>query len=60
MNAHRFRGRLQRVVYALRPNVIPAGQSFLWALAKEKGIPGLLFSGEEGTYEKPILDRLLL
>lgn len=50
----------QDPVYALRPNTLPAGQSILWALAKEKGIPGLRFPGEDDTYEKPSLDRLHL
>jgi peptidoglycan-N-acetylglucosamine deacetylase len=47
-------------VYSMRPNIIPAGESILWALAKEKGIPGLRYPGEDGIYEKPILDRLHL
>jgi peptidoglycan/xylan/chitin deacetylase (PgdA/CDA1 family) len=47
-------------VYAMRPNTLPAGESILWALAKEKGIPGLRFPGEDEIYEKPILDRLHL
>jgi peptidoglycan-N-acetylglucosamine deacetylase len=47
-------------VYALRPDTLPAGESILWALAKEKGIPGLRWPGEDGRYEKPLLDRLRL
>jgi peptidoglycan-N-acetylglucosamine deacetylase len=47
-------------VYAMRPNTLPAGESILWALAKEKGVPGLRSPGEDDTYEKPILDRLHL
>jgi peptidoglycan-N-acetylglucosamine deacetylase len=47
-------------VYILRPNTLPAGESILWALAKEQGIPGLRFPGEDDIYEKPILDRLHL
>jgi peptidoglycan/xylan/chitin deacetylase (PgdA/CDA1 family) len=47
-------------VYAMRPNTLPAGESILWALAKEKAVPGLRFPGEDDTYEKPILDRLHL
>jgi peptidoglycan/xylan/chitin deacetylase (PgdA/CDA1 family) len=47
-------------VYAMRPNILPAGESILWALAKEKGLPGLRSPGEDGVYEKPILDRLQL
>ena len=47
-------------VYAMRPNTLPAGESILWALAKEKGVSGLRSPGEDDTYEKPILDRLHL
>jgi peptidoglycan/xylan/chitin deacetylase (PgdA/CDA1 family) len=47
-------------VYAMRPNVLPAGESVLWALAKQKGVQGLRYPGEDDTYEKPILDRLHL
>ena len=47
-------------VYTMRPNILPAGESILWGLAKQKGIPGLRSPGEDDTYEKPILDRLHL
>ena len=47
-------------VYAMRPSVLPAGESILWALAKESGIPGLRYPAEDEIYEKPILDRLHL
>jgi peptidoglycan-N-acetylglucosamine deacetylase len=47
-------------VYAMRPNILPAGQSILWALAKQNGIPGLRYPGEDDVYEKAILDRLHL
>ncbi len=45
-------------VYAAEPQILPAGESILWALAKEKGIKGLRYPGEDGEYEKPILDKL--
>lgn len=45
-------------VYAMRPDTIPAGESILWALAKEKHIAGLRYPGEDGAYEKAILDGL--
>jgi hypothetical protein len=45
-------------VYALRPDIVPAGESILWALAKQKGVPDLRYPGEDDIYEKPILDRL--
>jgi peptidoglycan/xylan/chitin deacetylase (PgdA/CDA1 family) len=47
-------------VYAVRPDVLPAGESVLWALAKQKDVPGLRYPAEDATYEKPILDRLRL
>jgi peptidoglycan-N-acetylglucosamine deacetylase len=50
----------QDPVYAMRPDTLPAGESILWALAKQKGVTGLRYPGEDDIYEKPILDRLLL
>jgi peptidoglycan-N-acetylglucosamine deacetylase len=47
-------------LYAMRPHTLPAGESILWALAKEKGLAGLRYPAEDDTYEKPILDRLHL
>jgi len=47
-------------VYAMRPNILPAGESVLWALAKQKGVQGLRYPGEDDVYEKPILDALHL
>jgi len=44
--------------YALEPGTLPAGESLLWSLAKEKGLPGLRFPGEDDAYEKPKLDAL--
>lgn len=48
----------QDPLYAMRPDILPAGESILWALAKQKGVPGLRYPGEDDSYEKPILDRL--
>jgi peptidoglycan-N-acetylglucosamine deacetylase len=45
-------------VYGVRPDTLPAGESVLWALAKQKGVPGLRYPAEDDVYEKPILDRL--
>jgi peptidoglycan/xylan/chitin deacetylase (PgdA/CDA1 family) len=50
----------QDPVYAMHPDILPAGESILWALAKEKNVPGLRYPGEDEIYEKPILDRLHL
>lgn len=45
-------------VYRLEPRVLPAGESLLWSLAKEKNLKGLRTPGENDTYEQPILDAL--
>jgi hypothetical protein len=47
-------------VYSLEPSTLPGGESILWALSKQKGIPDLRWPGEDGRCEKPILDRLHL
>ncbi|MGA2190519.1 MAG: polysaccharide deacetylase family protein [Steroidobacteraceae bacterium] len=47
-------------VYAMHPDILPAGESILWALAKQKGVSGLRYPAEDDVYEKPILDRLHL
>jgi hypothetical protein len=39
---------------------LPAGESILWALAKQHGVPGLRWPGEDDIYEKPLLDALQL
>jgi peptidoglycan/xylan/chitin deacetylase (PgdA/CDA1 family) len=45
-------------LYAMRPATLPAGESILWALARQAGVSGLRYPAEDDTYEKPILDRL--
>ena len=50
----------QDAVYEARPDVIPAGESIIWALARQKGIADLRYPGEDDVYEKPLLDRLRL
>lgn len=47
-------------VYSAEPDIVPAGESILWALAKQRGISGLRWPGEDDTYEKPILDKLMI
>ena len=49
-------------VFQREPNNVPAGESLLWALAKESGrFEGKLrYPGEDSVYEKPALDRLQL
>jgi peptidoglycan-N-acetylglucosamine deacetylase len=47
-------------VFTRQPDTAPAGQSLLWALAKETGKfeTRLRYPGEDDAYEKPVLDRL--
>ncbi len=47
-------------VFKREPNNAPAGESLVWALAKETGRfdAELRYPGEDDVYEKPILDRL--
>ncbi len=47
-------------VFTRQPHTAPAGESLLWALAKETGkfADRLRYPGESGEYEKPLLDRL--
>lgn len=47
-------------VFERRPDTVPAGESLIWALAKESGkFEGRLrYPGEDDVYEKPVLDRL--
>ena len=47
-------------VYSIGPDILPAGESILWALAKQHGMTGLRWPGEDDSYEKPILDKLHL
>lgn len=47
-------------VFERQPDTLPAGESLIWALAKESGKfeSRLRYPGEDDVYEKPILDRL--
>lgn len=49
-------------VYDLQPNILPAGESLIWALAKETGKfeSELRYPGEDDTYENPKMDALRL
>lgn len=46
--------------YALSPNILPAGESLLWGLAKETGRfeSVLRYPGEDGEYLKAEMDQL--
>jgi len=47
-------------IFLRAPKIAPAGESLLWALAKETGKfdSVLRYPGEDDVYEKPKLDRL--
>jgi peptidoglycan-N-acetylglucosamine deacetylase len=47
-------------VFKRQPDTLPAGESLVWALAKETGSfeDRLRYPGEDGGYEKPIMDAL--
>ncbi|USN48529.1 MAG: polysaccharide deacetylase family protein [Pseudobdellovibrionaceae bacterium] len=48
----------QDQVFLVRPNVVPAGESIIWSMAKEKGFSDLRYPAEDARYEKPEMDRL--
>ncbi len=45
-------------IFEMQPNVLPAGQSLIWSLAKADGrFEKLLrYPGEDGDYEGPKMD----
>jgi hypothetical protein len=47
-------------LFRAEPNILPAGESIVWALAKEsKKFEAMLrYPGEDGPYEKEKMDRL--
>ena len=47
-------------VYREPVDAIPAGESLIWSIAHASGIyeDRLRYPGEDGEYEKPLLDRL--
>jgi peptidoglycan-N-acetylglucosamine deacetylase len=52
----------QDPVYDMQPKILPAGESLIWALAKEKGgyEKELRYPGEDDVYENPRMDELNL
>jgi peptidoglycan/xylan/chitin deacetylase (PgdA/CDA1 family) len=49
-------------IYDLQPKILPAGESLVWALAKQTGRfdDELRYPGEDDVYEKPKMDALRL
>ena len=47
-------------IYSNFPTNVPAGESLIWALAKQSGkFEGTLrYPAEDGEYEKPLMDKL--
>lgn len=47
-------------IYQLTPNTLPAGESLIWALAKQTGRydAKLRYPGEDDSYETPAMDKL--
>jgi len=47
-------------IFQRMPSILPAGESLLWALARENPAlaSGLRYPGEDEGYERQILDRL--
>lgn len=43
-------------VYAMVPDVLPAGESILWSFAKQNDLPGLRYPAEDAEYEAATLD----
>lgn len=46
-------------MYATAPQTVPAGESIVWALAKERGLPGLRYPAEDGRYEQSAVDSAM-
>jgi peptidoglycan/xylan/chitin deacetylase (PgdA/CDA1 family) len=47
-------------VFSTEPKIVPAGESLIWAIAKESGKfeSQLRYPGEDGEYENPKMDKL--
>ena len=52
------RGAFDDPLYAMEPDIVPAGESIVWALAKQRGAEGLRYPSEDAAYERPVLQRL--
>lgn len=44
-------------IYRMQSNTLPAGESILWALAKQQGIEDLRYPAEDSVYEEPLLKQ---
>lgn len=48
----------QDPLYRMLPDVVPAGESILWSLARQAGATGLRYPAEDSRYEEAVLDKL--
>jgi len=44
-------------LYRMQPDTLPAGESIVWALAKQRGVEDLRYPAEDAAYERPLLQR---
>lgn len=44
-------------LYSMQNNTLPAGESILWALAKQQGVENLRYPAEDSVYEEPLLKQ---
>jgi peptidoglycan-N-acetylglucosamine deacetylase len=51
------RSAFEDPIYAMQPDTLPAGESIVWALAKEHGVEDLRYPAEDAAYERPLLRR---
>jgi len=51
------RSALDDPLYALQPDVLPAGGSIVWQLARARGVDDLRNPPEDARYERPLLRR---
>jgi peptidoglycan/xylan/chitin deacetylase (PgdA/CDA1 family) len=42
-------------LYRMQPDTLPAGESIIWAVAKQRGVEGLRYPAEDASYERPLL-----
>ncbi len=49
---------LEDPLYAMQPDTVPAGESIVWALARQRGVEDLRQPPEDARYERPILRKL--
>ena len=52
------RSALEDPLYAMQPDIVPAGESIIWALASSAARKGCAIPAEDAVYERPILRKL--